>query len=205
MENDVIIPAPLIQQFESQVPRSKALEIGAGNGNNALFLAKQGFSVTAVEVRKDLADMIKNRAKKNQVRLEIANENINDFTIEENQYSFISAMNSFNFLSKKEFYGVVEKIKKGLIRGGICVIALFTVEDPLFREIKTKAIIEDERDFHNNEGKKWYFPKPNELRELFEKDSEILFYVEAVIEDKKGHPGNPQPHKHAIARIAIKK
>lgn len=204
MDSKIIIPAPLIQKFENQAPRGKALDIGAGQGNNALFLAQQGFSVTAVELRKELAEMIKKRAEDNQIRMEISNQDIKDFSIAENSYSFISAMNSLNFLSKKEFYGIIEKIKSGLISGGICAIALFTTEDPLFEEIKSKTTLEEDGSFRNDAGKKWYFPKVNELKEIFEKDFTILFYIEAIIDDK-GHPNSPEPHKHAVARIAVKK
>ena len=204
MDTNTIIPSPLIQQFEIQAPRGKAIDIGAGKGDNALFLAKHGFFVTAVEIRKELADTIKKRAEENQIGLEIINRDIKDFIVEENQYSFISAINSLNFFSKQEFLNIIEKIKNGLRKSGICVISLFTADDSLFEKIKSETASEDDGSFRNKAGKKWYFPKSNELRKFFEKDFEILFYKEATIDDK-GHKGNMDPHQHAIARIVVKK
>lgn len=81
------------------------------------------------------------------------------------------------------------------------------IPSPLVRqeEIKKKTILsEDGESFQNDENKKWYFPKPEQLKEFFEKDFKILFYKEATINDK-GHPGNMKPHQHAIARIVVKK
>lgn len=204
MNFKTIIPSPLVEKFEKESTRGKALDIGAGYGDNALFLAQQGFSVVAVEIRKELIEIIKKRAEENKISLEIINQDVANFSIAENSCSFISAMNSLNFFSKKEFYDTIGKIKAGLISGGICVIALFTMDDQLFEEIKLKTINEDDGSFRNEAGKKWYFPKPNELKEIFEKDFQVLFYTEAIIDDN-GHPNNPEPHQHAIARIAVKK
>lgn len=204
MDAKAIMPAPLVEKFAKDAPRGKALDIGAGRGNNALFLAQQGFSVAAIEIREDLADMIKKRAEENNLSLEIINQDIKDFNLEENQYAFVSAMNSLNFFSKDEFHNIIKKIKSGLIKGGVCVISLFTTNDALYKEIKLKTINEDDGSFRNEAGKQWYFPKPSELNEVFEQDFQILFYVEAVVDDK-GHPNNPQSHQHAVARIAVKK
>jgi len=203
MKSEIIIPALLVQQFENQAPRGKALDIGAGRGNNALFLAQQGFFVTAIEIRNDLVEMIKKRAGENQLDLEIVNQDIKDFPITKNSYSLISSINSLNFFSKNEFYDIVGKIKAGLINDGVCAMSLFTNDDPLFKEIKARAINEDDGSFRNESGKKWYFPRSNELKEIFEKDFKILFYIEAIVDDK-GHPNNPRPHKHVVARIVVK-
>lgn len=204
MNLEIIIPAPLVEKFAKEAPRGKALDLVAGRGNNVIFLAQQGFFVTAVEFREELAETIKKRAAENEVSVEVANEDIRNFIIDENQYSFISAMNCLNFFSKKEFIEVIEKIKNGLKKGGVCVITLFTNADPLFEDVKAKTIMEADGSFRNEAGKKWYFPKASELKEIFEKDFTLLFYVEAMVDDK-GHPNNPEPHQHAVARIVVKK
>lgn len=203
MSMNKIVPSPLVRKFENYVQRSKALDLGAGRGNNAIFLAKQGFSVVAVEIRKDLSDIIKKRAEENKVSVEVKNQDLRDFIIEKNQYSFISAINSLNFFSKKEFCNIINKMKSGLIKEGVCVISIFTTDDPVYKEMGLKAIIKKGGNLINEHGKKRYFPKPNELKKIF-KDFETLFYIEAVVDDK-GHPHNEYPHKHVVARIAAKK
>lgn len=205
LNNDAITPAPLIKQFESQAPRGKALEIGAGKGNNAIYLAQQGFSVTAVELNKESTQVIEKRAQENEVVLDIANQDIRDFAIEKNRYALISSFSSLNFLSREELIETINKIKAGLVMGGICAIVLYTNNDPMVERVRDRAIALEDGSFCDEAGKKWYYPKNNELRELFEKDFSILFYIEAVIEDKIGHPGNFEPHQHAVARLVAKK
>lgn len=200
MNNHLIKPAPLVEKFESVALRGEALDIGAGRGDNAIFLAQKGFSVTAIEIKKEAAEIIESRAKENEVSLNVVNQDAKIFPIEKDRYTFISTMNSLNFFSKEEFSALIENIKQGLKKEGVCVIAMFTSNDPMCEEVKVKT----RGTLENEMGKKWYFPAPNELKGIFEKDFTILFSVEEVVEDK-GHPGNEEPHQHAVARIAVKK
>jgi len=189
MHTDKIVSSPLVRKFASHIQIGRALDIGAGRGDNAIFLVKKGFQATAVEIRKDLSEAIKKRAWRNKVKINVENKSLQDFVIQKSHYSFISAINSLHFLSKKEFYKVIGKIKSGLMERGICAISVFTSDDPLYKKVKTNP--------------KRYYPNPGELREIF-KDFEILFHIETTIHDK-GHPNHEQPHKHTVARIVAKK
>ena len=43
-------PAPILKNYIDLAGGRKALDIAAGNGRNALFLAEQGFTVDAVDI-----------------------------------------------------------------------------------------------------------------------------------------------------------
>ena len=200
-----ISPTPLVKKYAETAPRGYALDLGSGRGTDALYLTKQNFKVTAVDKNKQSIEKLKNDSGNQGLSLEAINQDIKDVSIQKNYFSFICAINSLNFLSKKEFLETIEKIKSGLKDDGIGVIILFTNEDSLYQEIKKTAKTEDGESFYDDLGRRWYYPPKNLLKNLFENDTEVLFYVEAVIEDKFGHAGNEMPHTHSIARIAIKK
>jgi len=181
--------SPLVEKYQEKVKQGNALDIGIGRGDDSILLAEKGFFVTAVDINKDIIEKFKERTLSENFKIEIVNKNIKDFNIEENNYNLIVAINSIHFLEKKDFFDVLEKIKNGLRKGGICIIAIFTNEDPMIKEGWRE----------NN-----YFPKTGELKNIFEKEFEILFFKEAIIEDK-GHAGNEKPHSHSVARIVIKK
>ncbi|MEI7890860.1 MAG: class I SAM-dependent methyltransferase [bacterium] len=200
MNNNSIKPSPLVQNFSNNTPTGKALEIGFGYGDNAIFLAQQGFSVVAVDINKEMVENLKERSMQYAVDLEIIKNDIRNFLIKDNEYTFISALNCLNFLSKEEFFNIMEKIKNGLKNDGVCVIALFTVDDEMCEEVSRKT----NGKFDDDNGKKWFFLKSGELKELFENDFLILFYKEVIIDDN-GHVGKELPHRHAVARIVAKK
>ncbi len=199
---DKLVPSPLIKQFLNQAEHYECLDIGAGRGDNIIFLAKTGFSATALEVREDSANIIKKRARANKVSVKVENKDVRKFNINKNHYSLVSAIHSLNFFSKDEFLNLITKIKAGLTNDGLCVISMFTTKDSMYEELKQRVTLQKDNSLADENGKKWYFPKPNELKKLF-KDFEILFYVEAIIDDK-GHPGKESPHKHTVARIVAK-
>ena len=186
---DNLKPSPLVEKYQKNAKQGSVLDIGIGRGDDSIFLAEKGFFVTAVDIKENIIESFKKRVSLESFKIEIVSKNIKDFDIKKNNYTLIIAINSLHFLEKKVFFNVLEKIKNGLRKGGICIIAVFTDEDPMVKEGKVG----------NN-----YFPKAGELKNIFEKDFEVLFYKEAVINDK-GHPGNESPHMHSVARIVAKK
>jgi len=179
-----IFPSLLVRKFENKAPRGRALDLGSGQGNDALFLAQRGFSVTAVEIRKDMAEIIKERAEENQLKVDVVQQDIRDFSIAENSVVFISAMNCLHYFLKQEFLDIIEKIKRGLVKGGIAVIGLFTTEDPMFEKAKAEMIVQDGGGFRDDKGRKLYFPKPHELKKIFEKDFEVLFILKRSLQTR---------------------
>lgn len=199
-------PAPLVKKFFNQAETGKALDIGCGKSDDALFLAEKGFNVTAIDINSNAIENLKTQAEKIGVRVNTANSDVRSFHLEDNRYSIIIAMNSLFFLSQNEFADIIEKIKKAVKRGGIIIIASFTIRDPMFdRMSKSQDFFKkNSKTFENKQGNKWYFLEPNELETYFENNFEILFSHEEIVQDK-GHNGTPKPHQHAIARIVAKK
>lgn len=196
---------PLVEQAAKMAARGKALDLGAGRGNNAIYLAKQGFSVTAVEMKKTAIEELKINAQGNGVSVEVFERNIASFPIEESTYSLIVATNVLNFVSRDDFLLIAGKIRDGLAKGGLCVIVMFTDQDPMHDDVRNKYKLVGEREYENDNGRRWYFPQAGELKSLFDDGFEIVFYVEARIDDKRGHPGQEAPHSHFIARLIAKK
>ena len=66
-ETHPINPSRIVQDFYNLAPKGRVLDIAAGNGRNALFLAKNGFYVDAV----DISDMGFNRVSKHHINLNL--------------------------------------------------------------------------------------------------------------------------------------
>ena len=196
-------PAPLVERFSKNIKIGPVLDIGFGNGRNAVFLARMGFDVTAIDVRQKAIDAAKELAKNNGVVVNFLLKDVREYVFPKKHYQAIIALNSLFFLGKKDFYAAIDNIKKTLIVGGIAILSSFTVSDSMFDKIRMENEKVGEREFKSRDGHFWYFLDHDELLRLFD-GFEILFYKETLTQDH-GHPGWPEPHTHAVARIVIKK
>lgn len=203
VQTDQCKPSPLVEKYSKDAEKGPAFDIGFGKGGNAIFLAKKGFEVTAIDINEISVAALRSASERESLDINVTCQDVRKFIFQENRYSIIVAINSLFFLSKREFGAVVANIKKALRPGGIAIITSFTTGDPMFVKMqKTRERI-DERSFEDKKGHSWYFLAPGELKEHF-KDFSILFSKEEMVQDI-GHSGAPDSHTHRIARIVARK
>lgn len=63
-------PSPLVIQAAADLPPGRALDLACGAGRNALFLAKNGWDVVAIDGSAEAIRIVKQRAKRIGVRIE---------------------------------------------------------------------------------------------------------------------------------------
>ncbi len=165
------------------------LDLGGGEGEDSLFMAKRGLHVTAIDQSPELTEKLQQKIKdSNLTNIEVICQNVRGYPIEKDKYSIINAINVFQFLKKKVALRIINDLKEKLKEGGYLIIECFTIKDPLF--IKTEL-------------KENCFLKPNELKNVFS-DWKIIHYQEKLINDQP-HSGCNQPHHHGIVRLIAQK
>lgn len=85
------IPPELQQVAESDLipPCGKILEIGCGEGHNAIFFAKKGFDVTAIDASKNAIRFAQQNATKKRVAVDFRNEGYDQIQGYDDQFDFI--------------------------------------------------------------------------------------------------------------------
>jgi SAM-dependent methyltransferase len=107
-------PAAIVKQFFKLAGGKKVLDIAAGNGRNALFLADQGFAVDAV----DISDVGLNLFAGKHANVQPICADLDNFDILPNRYDLII---NIKYLSRRLF----PYIRAGLNRGGILIFQTF--------------------------------------------------------------------------------
>jgi len=153
--------------------KGKALDIGACQGVDSLFLAEKGFEVTAIEKDENLFKEIESM---NIGKIRVVNKNILDFDF--SRYDLVNCCFVLHFLKEKA-RDIILKIQENTNVNGINVIITFL----------------DEGDFDNiHEG----FFKSEERKELYA-DWEILVYGEKEVKTKEvNNDGSPKMQKAAF-------
>jgi cyclopropane fatty-acyl-phospholipid synthase-like methyltransferase len=184
-------PNILLTMFEYLFKaNSNCLDLGCGQGRDALYFAKKGFNVTAVDSSSVAIDQFKkNIEEENAANLEAICADVKDYKIASGKYQIININNLLQFLPRKNSLELITGIKDNLSAEGIILINAFTTGDSQF--VRTR------------DNKNATFFQPNELKELFG-DFNILHYFEFISLDP-GHNERPEPHLHGMVELAAQK
>ncbi len=77
-------PNTFLAEYFSQLPRGKVLCLGDGEGRNSVFLAKQRYQVTAVDMSLIGIEKAKKLAEENDVSINFVHRDLQDYEIGEN-------------------------------------------------------------------------------------------------------------------------
>lgn len=143
------------------LPRGKALELAAGEGRNAVFLAGHGYEVEAVDISPVAITRARKLARARGVRIKATAADLDTYRLLPGRYDLVL---NFYFLDRR----LIPKIKRTLKKGGMVVFETFTTEQ---KKLGTGGPV------HSR-----YALKPNELLRLF-REFHVLLYREGVFRE----------------------
>ncbi len=182
----------LVEMIEKyNVNIGSALDIGAGEGRNSIYLAKLGFNVTSIEPTKDGSNKIIEKSKKLGLNINVLNCDYLSESLNK-EYDFIIAGTSLDHMEKEYLDLAINKLKNSLKDKGVVYIVVFTKDDPGY--LKQYNTASECSTFINH-----YFSH-NELKNYFN-DFEILFYNEYIKPDNT----HGTPHVHGKAKLIARK
>jgi 2-polyprenyl-3-methyl-5-hydroxy-6-metoxy-1,4-benzoquinol methylase len=154
-------PNPFLKKHIHLLPRGKALDIAAGEGRNAIYLAQNGFDVDAVDISEKGLKKAQKLAREKGVKINTCLVNLDHYQIEKERYDLIANL----FFLKR---CLIPRIKKGLKKGGKVIFETYILEHRTLGAGGPKQAK--------------YFLKPNEPLRLF-KNFRILFYREGIFRE----------------------
>jgi len=123
-------PNSFLKDYCNSIPKGKVLSLAEGEGRNAVFLAKQGYSVTAIDSSIVGIDKGQRLAKRNGVEVEFIHADLVEFDLGLNQWDgVISIFFPLSSLQRKILY---KKIINGLKKNGVFLLEAYTPEQLKF-------------------------------------------------------------------------
>lgn len=123
-----------LMQKKPPIKPLKVLDVGCGEGKDAVFLAKNGYIVTAFDMAESGLEKGRMLAEKNGTYVNFYKADINDFELQDN-YDIIFCSGVFHYMKPEKRTEVVEKLKKHTNSGGLHVINVF-VEKPFIKNLE---------------------------------------------------------------------
>ncbi len=180
-------PTPLLERLLTYIKSGAALDLGAGDGRNALYLAQNGFDVTAVDFSATAIEKIQYKAEHHHISIRGVISNVCDFEFS-SVYNVIITTFVLHHLKKDEGLDVIRKMQLNTKTGGYNVITTFTQDGDFYR---------------NDPDKQYFYPKHDELQGIY-RGWEILWYGEREVGALQKTPDGKEQLNTMAALIARK-
>jgi len=163
----------------------KVLEIGCGEGGNAIFLAKNGYQVTAFDLAESGVQKTQERAEHHQVSVKVFRADVNEYLPTEN-FDVIFSSGTLQYLLPEKRRPFIDACKENTSVGGLNVLHTFV----------KKPFVATAPDAEANE----YLWLSGELLFLYHD-----WLTESFVEEIKPCNSSGVAHEHAHNRIWSKR
>lgn len=116
-------PTEFLRRHLEELGSGRALDLACGEGRNAVFLAEQGFEVTAVDISQVAVDRCRQLSRKRGVRLDTIVADLRDFDLGRSRWDCVS---HFYFLDRSLFAPICDALKPG----GVLILEHFATDHP---------------------------------------------------------------------------
>lgn len=117
-------PNSFLEQNFSSIPKGKVLSIAEGEGRNAVFLARHGYTVTAVDSSIVGLKKAEKLASENKVQIECIHADLAEFDFGENKWEGIVSI--FCPLPSELRKQIYKKVISSLKPGGVILLEAYT-------------------------------------------------------------------------------
>ena len=190
---------PEFQDYFNNTPLAgcRALDLGAGEGRYAVFLARRGCSVTAVDFSASGINKLMTIADRQGLPIVTELCDLAVYSFKEESCDLVVAATILDHLENAARARTVAGIVTALKPGGLLYVNVFTTQDPGYRAVGDPAARDGVSD--TSFGMAHYFA-PGELKSCFAGLTHVYYY-EGVEEDLS----HGRPHNHGWASLIAQK
>lgn len=117
-------PNKFLEGNITYIPKGRVLSLAEGEGRNAVFLAKQGYSVTAVDASLIGLNKARKLAEENGIVVEFIHADLADYDLGENIWEgIVSIFCPLPSSLRKQLY---KRVERGLKRNGVFLLEAYT-------------------------------------------------------------------------------
>ncbi|MDD5527537.1 MAG: methyltransferase domain-containing protein [Patescibacteria group bacterium] len=185
-------PNKIIPRLLRYIKHGSVLDLGMGEGRDAIFLASSGFSVEGVDISSSALKKTISIASEHGLKIKVSEGDARRFKFQHN-YDAVICLGVLQLFSIEDIEKVIAAIKENVTSGGLVAISSFTVDNPL-----------EKCPYPSPDGSycEYYLFKKGEMRNFFS-DWKILEYSEYMSKIHKH--GDEKLHKHGMVSMIAKK
>ena len=175
-------------------PADPVLDVGAGQGRNALFLARNGLPVVAIDPSAVAIEGLVALAGHEGLRLRAEQCGFESFSPEEGDFGGILLFGLIQILSREGVSQLLDRARAWIRRGGLVLVTAFTsLDDTRSRYAREWREVEPGFYTDGNDGYR-SFLAPGELPTLMER-FEVVHHWEGPGPEHRHGDGPPERHQ----------
>lgn len=159
-------PVKTVERLAELIPPGSVLDLGAGDGRNALYLAQKGFAVKAVDLSEAGIAKLNRLAKEAGLVVQTEVADASAYTIDSDYDAFVVVL-LFQFLNEQDSLRIMHEMKRHTKQGGVHVVHVFT-----------KSGDRQRLDMEEDPGSSCFYPNDGWLKEFYH-DWEIVEHSSA--------------------------
>jgi len=196
-------PSPLLVDFHHLIEKIRpVLDIGAGQGRNCLFLARQGFSVDAIDPSQVGIDHISRVATDESLSIRACRTGFEGFEADQGLYGAVLVFGIIQVLPRELIGRLIERIGDWTASGSLIMISAFTTEDPGFGKIAAVSEKLGKNSFRIDKDNIRTFLDPDEILTLFG-DYKTVHHWQGLGPVQRH--GGKEPHRHGVVQAVFRR
>jgi cyclopropane fatty-acyl-phospholipid synthase-like methyltransferase len=196
-------PEPILRNNYRRINTSRpVLDIGAGQGRNAFFLARKGFTVDAIDPSKVATETISAIAAQEGLSIRTHQCAFDTFVPQVVFYSGILIFGIIQILSWEAIDLLREKVKHWTHEGSLVFITGFTVADPSFTRYSQTWKTIGKNSFADEQGNLRTYLEAGEILRLFS-EHEVVYHWEGMGPEHRH--GNSPIERHAMTEVVLQR
>ena len=158
-------PNEILKRFHGEIDSSRpVLDIGAGQGRNALYLARKGYTVDAIDPSRVAIETIANIAQVENLPLSVSECGFETFVPQTDFYSGILVFGVMQILKWEEIDLLVKNVETWTSTGSLVFVTAFMTADPSYERTVNNFRKIGKNSFENAEGAVHTYLEENEKR-----------------------------------------
>jgi 2-polyprenyl-3-methyl-5-hydroxy-6-metoxy-1,4-benzoquinol methylase len=128
-------PSPLCAQYGALLPDGcRVLDIGVGQGRNALPLARRGCLVTGIDTNADAIAQVRDKAAREGLAIDLYHTSFLDYQ-PDHPFDAVLCFGLLQTLSRREGASLVHRLRNWVRPGGALFMTAWHVDDPSFEKV----------------------------------------------------------------------
>ena len=185
---------PLLRRFAAAIDRQRpALDLGVGQGRNALFLARAGMAVHGLDPSRVAVETVRDLALSENLPVTAYQTSFESFECPAETYSAVLAFGLLPLLSWASIELLVDRVEAWTATGSLVLLTGFTTLDPRLEHVAAEGSRVGRNSFRLADGQLRTYLEPGEARALFPALS-VVHHWEGLGPEHRHGSGPPERH-----------